>query len=132
MVGLDLNTIKHALNVARKEGYGEVQLRSGGVSFSAKLSTSSKSTSKKRAETKLLETPDSEICSSAVGFFRNLKKPVKVGQSIEIGEPVGQVIALGIANDIESLYEGEITEIAVEDGDPVEYGQVIAKVKVSR
>lgn len=130
MVGLDLNTIRHALSLARKHGYTEVHLKSSDIDFSAKLSPKARSKAMKASEASAQEIPDAEVTSPCVGIFKPLAKPIKVGHEIRTGDLIGQVMALGLTNDIESSIGGEITEFLVKEGDPVQYGQVIAKVKV--
>lgn len=130
MVGLDLHTIRHALGIARKNGYNDVQLKSAGVEFRATLSSKAIAKGRKAAEAQEIEVPDAEVPAPCVGFFKPLGKPVKVGHTVKIGDVLGQVIALGLANDIESTVGGEITELLVKDGDPVQFGQTVLKVKV--
>ena len=48
---------------------------------------------------------------------------VKVGDKVKKGQILAIVEAMKLMNDIESDFDGEITEIYVENGQPVEYGQ---------
>lgn len=130
MVGLDLHTIRHALGIARKNGYNEVRLKSAGVEFHATLSSKAIAKGRKAAEAQEVEIPDAEVPAPCVGFYKPLPKPVKVGQTVKIGDPLGLVMALGLPNDIESTVSGEITAILVKDGDPVQFGQTILTIKV--
>ncbi|EHQ88097.1 acetyl-CoA carboxylase biotin carboxyl carrier protein [Desulfosporosinus youngiae] len=68
------------------------------------------------------------IKSPMVGTFYSAQSPdaapyVKVGQHIEVGQPVCIVEAMKLMNEIESEIEGNVIEILVENGQPVEYGQ---------
>ena len=49
--------------------------------------------------------------------------PLKVGDKVSKGQVLGIVEAMKLMNDIESDFDGEIAEIYVENGQPVEYGQ---------
>ena len=68
------------------------------------------------------------ITSPMVGTFYSSQSPeappfVKLGQAIEVGQPVCIVEAMKLMNEIESEIEGKIIQILVENGQPVEYGQ---------
>ncbi len=54
---------------------------------------------------------------------------VKVGQSISKGQVVCIIEAMKLMNKIESEFAGTITEICVENGKSVEYGQPLMYVK---
>lgn len=54
---------------------------------------------------------------------------VKVGDTIEKGQPLLIVEAMKVMNEIKADASGEIAEILVEDGQPIEFGQVLIKVK---
>ena len=53
------------------------------------------------------------------------KKFVEVGQKIKKGETVMIVEAMKTMNHIPSTMNGTINKIAVKDGQPVEYGQIL-------
>ena len=68
------------------------------------------------------------ITSPMVGTFYSSQSPeaaayVKVGQKVEVGQPVCIVEAMKLMNEIESEIEGTVIQILVENGQPVEYGQ---------
>jgi oxaloacetate decarboxylase alpha subunit len=68
------------------------------------------------------------ITSPMVGTFYSSQSPeappyVKVGQLVEVGQPVCIVEAMKLMNEIESEVDGKILQILVENGQPVEYGQ---------
>ena len=48
---------------------------------------------------------------------------VKVGDGVEKGQVLAIVEAMKLMNEIESDFAGTVTEILVENGQPVEYGQ---------
>jgi acetyl-CoA carboxylase biotin carboxyl carrier protein len=64
-----------------------------------------------------------------VGYYRADGAKLEVGQTIEKGDVVATIAALGLANDLESPVSGVVTEVLAKEGDPVQYGQVLAKVK---
>jgi len=68
------------------------------------------------------------ITSPMVGTFYSSQSPeapayVKLGQQVEVGQPVCIVEAMKLMNEIESEIEGKIIQVLVENGQPVEYGQ---------
>ena len=68
------------------------------------------------------------VRSPMVGTFYASSSPdsaafVEVGQSVEEGDVLCIIEAMKIMNQIESDASGTISEILVENGDPVEYGQ---------
>ena len=48
---------------------------------------------------------------------------VQVGDKVKKGQVLAIVEAMKLMNDIESDFDGEVKEILVENGQPVEYGQ---------
>ena len=74
------------------------------------------------------------LTSPMVGTFYSAPSPdadafVKVGQTIKEGDVVCIVEAMKLMNEIESDFSGKITEICVEDGQPVEFGQVLMYIE---
>lgn len=74
------------------------------------------------------------VTSPLVGTFYSAPSPdaepfVRVGDTVKKGQVVGIVEAMKLMNEIECEHDGVITEIMVNNGDMVEYGQVLIKVK---
>ena len=74
------------------------------------------------------------ITSPMVGAFYAAPAPgakpfVKVGEVVSAGQVVCIVEAMKLMNEIESEVSGKIVEICVEDGQSVEYGQVLMYVE---
>jgi acetyl-CoA carboxylase biotin carboxyl carrier protein len=68
-----------------------------------------------------------------VGTFYKSPEPgaepyVKPGSRITPGQTVCIIEAMKIMNEIEAEIAGVIREISVEDGQPVEFGQVLFRV----
>ena len=53
------------------------------------------------------------------------------GNIIKVGQTICILEAMKLMNEIESEFNGEIVEILVENGTPVEFGQVLMRVKQS-
>ena len=54
---------------------------------------------------------------------------VKVGDKIHKGQVVCIVEAMKLMNEIESEFDGEIVEVCVNDGDMVDFGRPLFKIK---
>jgi len=85
-------------------------------------------------------SPDSDegeweaITSPIVGTFYEAPAPgespfVRVGDQIQAHQTVGIVEAMKIMNEIEAEVSGQVMEINVQNGEPVEYGQTLMRIK---
>ena len=77
-----------------------------------------------------------EITSPMVGTFYRAAAPgedpfVELGSKINVGQTICILEAMKLMNEIESEFNAEIVEILVENGTPVEFGQVLMRVKQS-
>ena len=77
-----------------------------------------------------------EITSPMVGTFYRAAAPgeepfVEVGNNVKVGQTICILEAMKLMNEIESEFDAEIVEILVENGTPVEFGQVLMRVKQS-
>ncbi len=70
-----------------------------------------------------------EISSPLVGIFHKLSdgKNIKIGDKLKKGELLCHVEAMKLMNEITMPEDGEITWIACDEGDAVEYGQMLFK-----
>ena len=76
----------------------------------------------------------SPIVSPMVGTFYTSPSPdaepfVTVGQTVNKGDKVCIIEAMKLMNEIETEISGKIVEICVDDGQPVEFGQVLMYVE---
>ena len=75
-----------------------------------------------------------EITAPMVGTFYTAPAPgeavfVEVGSRVTVGQTVCILEAMKLMNELESEVTGEVVEILVENGTPVEFGQPLIKVK---
>ncbi|NTU57953.1 MAG: acetyl-CoA carboxylase biotin carboxyl carrier protein [Chlorobiaceae bacterium] len=75
-----------------------------------------------------------EVRSPIVGTFYRAASPdsdpfVKVGDKVKNGDVLCIIEAMKLMNEIEAEVSGTIVEILVENGQPVEYNQVLFRVK---
>jgi len=75
-----------------------------------------------------------EITAPMVATFYRSPAPgeaafVELGARINVGQTVCILEAMKLMNELESEVSGEVVEILVENGTPVEFGQVLMRVK---
>ncbi|NPV52548.1 MAG: acetyl-CoA carboxylase biotin carboxyl carrier protein [Firmicutes bacterium] len=74
------------------------------------------------------------IIAPMVGTFYRAPSPeeppyVEVGDIVEHGQTVCIIEAMKLMNEIQSEVRGRVVEISVENGEPVEYGQVLFRLE---
>ncbi len=75
-----------------------------------------------------------EVKSPMVGTFYTAVSPdspafVSVGDAIEVDDVVCIVEAMKVMNEIKAEMRGEVLEVLVENGEPVEFGQPLFLIK---
>ena len=75
-----------------------------------------------------------EIKSPMVGTFYSKPSPdkeafVKVGDKVKKGQVVFIIEAMKLMYEIEAEFDGEVVEVCLNDGDAVEYGKPLFKLK---
>jgi len=75
-----------------------------------------------------------EVISPIVGTFYRAPSPdsppfVEVGSAVKKGQVLCIVEAMKLMNEIEAEIDGEVTEVAVANGQPVEYGEVLFRLR---
>jgi acetyl-CoA carboxylase biotin carboxyl carrier protein len=91
-----------------------------------------------------VEVPDSAdeielavVKSPIVGTFFRSAEPdaapfVEVGSVVKKGQVLCIIEAMKLMNEIDSEYDGEVTNIYVENGQPVQYGERLFAIKTGR
>ena len=79
------------------------------------------------------EAPQTEVRAHMVGPFhrsRQAEGPVLVseGDLVEAGRALGVIETLGMATEVEAPAAGRVERFLVEDGQPVEFGQLLALI----
>ena len=64
-------------------------------------------------------------------LFRSEPPFVSVGDRVSAGQPVCILEAMKLMNELETEAAGEVVEILVENGTPVEFGQVLMRIRPS-
>jgi oxaloacetate decarboxylase (Na+ extruding) subunit alpha len=66
-----------------------------------------------------------DVLAGMVGVFRGNAHPPRQGTHVPAGTVIGSIDAMGILNPVTVEEEGYLLENRVEDGQPVEFGQVL-------
>ena len=125
------------------EDMGNSNLDNLEIEFPDGLKIKMEKNNKEKAVEKVAQTEKNEvkveenykiIKAPMVGTFYSRPAPnkdsfVKVGDTIKKGQVVCIVEAMKLMNEIESEFDGEIAEICIKDGDVVEYGMPLFKIK---
>ncbi len=77
-----------------------------------------------------------KVLAPFVGTFHVWAKPrggalVAMGDHVKAGQLVGTIESLNVLNEVETAVAGRVVEIFVQDGQPVEYGQVLMTIDSS-
>lgn len=86
------------------------------------------------APTPAVEKPGTLVTSPFVGTFYRTPSPdqppfVDVGSVVKKGQVLCIVEAMKLMNEIEAETAGKVTEILVENGEPVEFGQSLFRIE---
>ncbi|NLB94151.1 MAG: biotin/lipoyl-binding protein [Armatimonadetes bacterium] len=84
----------------------------------------------------VMEAPPADdfiVCSPLVGFFHQSASakcpPVTVGMAVRDGQVLGAIESMSVLYDVTAEVSGVITEVLVEEGQPVEYGQELFRIQ---
>lgn len=130
MSELSLEEVRQALTTARRLGLPEVKLTKGDETFKARLSADWEEEEDDNAPDASVSAGPARkaVTAPVVGYF----KPGPAWEQdsmVESGKALGEVTALGLSNEVKAPLKGRLVEVAVADGDPVEFGQVLAWVE---
>ena len=100
----------------------------------AKATTPAKVEEAKEDNTSSIAKTAKAVKSPMVGTFYAAPSSddapfVQVGDTVSKGQVVCIVEAMKLMNEIESDYSGKVVEICLDDGQPVEYGQVLMYIE---
>ena len=147
---MDLKDIKAIVDLMEKNGLTSFEMEKGG--FRIALSKGavvgpavSYAPAPAAAPTPAAATPaevaaapvasGKEIPSPMVGTFYSAPSPespafVKVGQKVTPDTVVAIIEAMKVMNEIKAEVSGTITEVAAENGQPVQFGQALFRYKI--
>jgi acetyl-CoA carboxylase biotin carboxyl carrier protein len=144
---MNLKEIKEMINLMNENDLTELELERDGVKIKLKKkagqieqvtsfpqSLLSKTNTKEKGKQREEASQLIAIKSPMVGTFYRASSPestpfVDIGSDIEPGQVICIVEAMKLMNEIKAELRGKIKEILVENGSPVEFGQVLFRVE---
>lgn len=141
---MDVNQVRELIKLIDESGISEVTVEEDGVKISIRkgvpiaveshvpVSGNGDSTQGKAETKKIEDYPASwqKVVAPMVGTFYSAPSPdadsfVKVGDKVVEGQTLCILEAMKLMNEIAAEESGIIREIAIENGNPVEYGQLL-------
>ena len=127
----DLNEINENIDFGRKDNTESVHQNSAYKNISINTEENNNNQSNVNAEDDKIYK---YVKSPMVGTFYSKPSPdeksyIEVGEKIKKGATTCIIEAMKLMNEIETEFEGEVVEILKKDGDPVEYGENLIKLK---
>ena len=146
---MDLKDIKAIIDLMQKNGLTAFEMEKGGFRISLAKETgyapsmtyaapaaaaAAPTAAPASAEPAAPAASGKEIPSPMVGTFYSAPSPespsfVKVGQKVTPDTVVCIIEAMKVMNEIKAEVSGTITEIAAENGQPVQFGQALFRYK---
>lgn len=148
---MDYDKIKELIEAVSKSNLTRFEVEEGGLKISMRTDKDSKNIVVAASQTaaatvaepmvqtaavpQVEETAGSMVVKSPlVGTFYcapnvDAKPYVQVGDVVKKGQVLGIVEAMKLMNEIESEFEGTVAEILVENGQMVEFGQPLFRIR---
>jgi acetyl-CoA carboxylase biotin carboxyl carrier protein len=145
VAGFQLHELKRLIRLVQRTGIGELELNSGGRSVRISATPANGGThvvaaaapapaASAAAPVAAVPAPSEPaanqkaVTSPMVGTFYRAPAPdadpfVEVGDVVEVGQTVCIIEAMKLMNEIEAETKGRVTQILVENAQPVEFGQ---------
>ena len=128
---MDLTDVKRLIELLKEEGLSEITLSEGGRTITVRQELSAPP----RRPTPRKEEPAEEegtfaVTAPLVGTFYRRRAPdepplVETGATVAQGDTLCIIEAMKVMNEIPAERAGRVLRVVVEDGSPVEYGQVL-------
>ena len=150
---MDIRKVKKLIELLKESGVGEIEINEGEDSVRISRETTIKSipnnesqtlmqpenieipeensaSSAKKKKTPSLNQNEFEVLSPMVGTFYACPSPeappyIQVGDHVKKGDTLCIIEAMKMMNQIEADVSGNIKSIRIQNGDPVEYDQII-------
>jgi acetyl-CoA carboxylase biotin carboxyl carrier protein len=81
------------------------------------------------------ETGLSDVPSPMLGIFYRAPKPgeppfIEIGSNVEEDTVIGIIEVMKLMNSVRAGVKGEVVEVLAENGAPVEYGEILVRVRL--
>lgn len=84
------------------------------------------------AASQLAPEEASQLLATMVGIFHHADPPLPYAAAVRPGQVVGYIESMKLMNDVVAEESGRVTDVLVEDGAPVEYGQALFRLAAER
>lgn len=128
MKQFDKPFIEELISAARRKNLTGVKIKVDELFLEIELGINPLSTTVQHKE-KAEPANDSWVTSTMVGYFRQPEKAVTPGMAVQADTVIGVLEALGLPNEIYAGKSGILESLVVKDGEVVEFGQRIARLK---
>jgi acetyl-CoA carboxylase biotin carboxyl carrier protein len=137
---MDIATIEELIKVLEDSRTEELSVRKGGFGVHIikgkkpkPVASHKKPVNVAEARADMPDANDGEyyILAPMVGIFHGDHGIAKVGLPVTRGQVVGSIESMKLLNDVVSEVSGNVTEVMIEDGTPVEYGQPLCKIEAA-
>ena len=154
---MDLEDIRQILDLVREHELSEFEVEQGGLRLKVRKDVSGAFVPVHAAPAPVAPPPQAQVAAPAaaapvgvgagdvdielavlkspiVGTFFRSSEPgappfVEVGATVKKGQVLCIIEAMKLMNEIDSEYEGEIVNIYVENGQPVQYGERLFAIR---
>ena len=148
---MDIRKVKKLIELLEESGVAEIEIHEGEESVRISRGNSTIVAAPPTTPAAASSTPAEKVFSGSqtdddtkivgdkvtapmVGIFYEALAPgkpsfVELGQSVKKGDVLCIIEAMKIMNQVESEHDGVISKIMVENGDPVEYGQLLFVIR---
>lgn len=129
----DIERVEKIIEAAKRNGLTKVKIKTKNGSLRIELPHDPSvviAGSASEQSTDATPSPnDIVVKSPMVGFFRAAGSTAAEGDRVQKNTVIGSIEALGLTNELTAGADGILDEILVEDGQPVQYGQAIARIR---
>jgi acetyl-CoA carboxylase biotin carboxyl carrier protein len=133
---VDIEDLKKIIDLLKHEGLSEITLWEGEHRITVRQEIVARSTSPRFQAEKRVGIDEDTFTLNAplVGTFYRRPSPdedpfVAEGTPVDLGDTLCIIEAMKVMNEIKAEAPGEVEEILVEDGDSVEFGQPLFRLK---
>lgn len=134
----DIKTIEELMKILYDQKLTEVSYEDTNFKVSIKGSANGEIKKEIRNDKKPVEIKEAvkykEVLSDHIGRYFYMKKDgtpiIEVGQKIKVGQEIGYITTIGVNTTICSNFAGVIEEIYIENGNPVDYGRPLLKIRI--
>lgn len=134
----DIKTIEELMKILYDQKLTEVSYEDTNFKVTIKGSANGEIKKEIRNDKKPVEIKETvkykEVLSDHIGRYFYMKKDgtpiIEVGQKIKVGQEIGYITTIGVNTTICSNFAGVIEEIYIENGNPVDYGRPLLKIRI--